>query len=323
MKRTTRKTGVHTGLNDKIGADRRCPIGQLMIGINDQNMSQTKMGPKKIAKKLMQPNQTMGNAALKKHVATAEKTGVLNLSRSKLDEFPEEVMRLKGNLRSLDLAYNKFSSLTPAIGDFSSMKSLVLDHNSLSSLPQEIGKLIKLETLSVVGNKLKTLPNSLENCGNLKQVQLQNNQLKEFPCDVVRIETSRFVGFIHQSGDEYPERGVAPSRHRVEPESKPTGRHSSRNRQSSSPEDVEGAGKLFNDIGYSYCHSHRFVRLYFGCRRESLRHAAVHSSRRLRSVSREVHSRQEEALVIFLVSQSDPGITILNNYSPRISIVIG
>uniref|UniRef100_A0A0A9YM46 Leucine-rich repeat-containing protein 57 n=2 Tax=Lygus hesperus TaxID=30085 RepID=A0A0A9YM46_LYGHE len=181
MKRTTRKTGVHTGLNDKIGADRRCPIGQLMIGINDQNMSQTKMGPKKIAKKLMQPNQTMGNAALKKHVATAEKTGVLNLSRSKLDEFPEEVMRLKGNLRSLDLAYNKFSSLTPAIGDFSSMKSLVLDHNSLSSLPQEIGKLIKLETLSVVGNKLKTLPNSLENCGNLKQVQLQNNQLKEFP----------------------------------------------------------------------------------------------------------------------------------------------
>ncbi|BES93664.1 unnamed protein product [Nesidiocoris tenuis] len=123
----------------------------------------------------------MGNAAVKKHVATAEKTGVLNLSRSKLDEFPELVLKLKGNLRSLDFAFNRLTTLTPAIGDFLALKSLVLDHNSLSSLPDEIGKLVKLETLSVAENKLKTLPNTLGNCANLKQVQLPNNQLTVFP----------------------------------------------------------------------------------------------------------------------------------------------
>lgn len=123
----------------------------------------------------------MGNAAVKKHVATAEKTGVLNLSKSKLDEFPEEVMKLQGTLRSIDLAYNKLSSLTPAIGDFGCLKSLILDCNNLTALPNDVGKLVKLETLSVAGNKLKCLPSSLESCGNLKQVQLQNNHLTDFP----------------------------------------------------------------------------------------------------------------------------------------------
>ncbi|KAF6204703.1 hypothetical protein GE061_018864 [Apolygus lucorum] len=174
IKKTPRKTVSKLINQIGAGAEGRSPIGQLKMGIKNQNPSKVKMGPKK-------NGQTMGNAALKKHVATAEKTGVLNLSKSKLDEFPEDVMRLKGNLRSLDLTFNKLSTLTPAIGDFSSMKVLVLDQNSLSSLPHEIGKLIKLETLSVAGNKLKSLPDSLEKCVSLKQVQLQSNQLTEFP----------------------------------------------------------------------------------------------------------------------------------------------
>ncbi|XP_073979965.1 leucine-rich repeat-containing protein 57-like [Rhodnius prolixus] len=129
----------------------------------------------------------MGNTALKKHYATAEKTGVLNISNRKLVEFPVEVKQLKSSLRSLDLSSNKFSKLPPDIGSFLNLKSLIVDYNNLTELPMEIGNLNKLENLSITNNKLRSLPQSLSKLCNLKELSLQQNQLTEFPvmlCDL-------------------------------------------------------------------------------------------------------------------------------------------
>lgn len=123
----------------------------------------------------------MGNSALKRHYETAEKTGVLNLSKSKQSEFPKRLVMLSSNLRTLDLSDNSIAFLPPEIGTFSLLKSITLNNNKLTELPEEIGDLVKLETLSFSGNKISNLPQTLSRLANLKHVYLGNNTIKEFP----------------------------------------------------------------------------------------------------------------------------------------------
>ncbi|KAK9498273.1 hypothetical protein O3M35_002944 [Rhynocoris fuscipes] len=121
--------------------------------------------------------RTMGNAALKKHYTTAEKTGVLNISNRKLVEFPVEVKDLKTSLRSLDISSNKF----------------------------KIGNLVKLETLSLVSNKLKKLPHTLSNLHNLKEINLQNNQLTEFPVMLFDLKHLNVIDLSNNKITEVPD----------------------------------------------------------------------------------------------------------------------
>ncbi|KAK9498274.1 hypothetical protein O3M35_002944 [Rhynocoris fuscipes] len=147
----------------------------------------------------------MGNAALKKHYTTAEKTGVLNISNRKLVEFPVEVKDLKTSLRSLDISSNKFSKLSSDIGLFINLKTLVLDFNNLTELPSEIGNLVKLETLSLVSNKLKKLPHTLSNLHNLKEINLQNNQLTEFPVMLFDLKHLNVIDLSNNKITEVPD----------------------------------------------------------------------------------------------------------------------
>ena len=47
-------------------------------------------------------------------------------------QFPEELQRLTGNLRTVDLSNNKIEVLPASIGNFLHMKSLTLNCNKLS-----------------------------------------------------------------------------------------------------------------------------------------------------------------------------------------------
>lgn len=123
----------------------------------------------------------MGNSALKRHCETASKTGVLNISKGKLTEFPPCMKQLTSVLRTLDISDNRFTALPPEIGTFLQLKTLTVNHNKLTTLPSEIGCLTKLENLSVIGNKLSNVPETLSQLVNLKQVYLSENDIKTFP----------------------------------------------------------------------------------------------------------------------------------------------
>lgn len=123
----------------------------------------------------------MGNSALKSHLETSQKTGVFQLTGKGLPEFPEELQRLTGNLRTVDLSNNKIEVLPPSIGNFLQMKSLTLNCNKLTSLPCEIAKLKKLETLLLNGNQLQQLPATMGQLKALRTLSLAGNQFREFP----------------------------------------------------------------------------------------------------------------------------------------------
>ncbi|CAH2329789.1 leucine-rich repeat-containing 57 [Pelobates cultripes] len=123
----------------------------------------------------------MGNSALKAHIETAQKTGVFQLTEKGLPEFPEDLQRLVGNLRTINLSSNKIEVLPPWMGKFSVLKSLSLNHNRLTRLPEELCKLKKLETLHLSGNQISQLPADFGQLSALKTLNLSGNQLRAIP----------------------------------------------------------------------------------------------------------------------------------------------
>lgn len=123
----------------------------------------------------------MGNSGLKQHYETAKKTGALNLSQRKLDDFPQNLRTFGPYLRTLDLSVNKFVRLPDDVGAFVLLKHLNLSQNKLVALPDVLGALVKLESLNASMNQIRTLPKSLGNLSHLKQVNLSENQISEFP----------------------------------------------------------------------------------------------------------------------------------------------
>ena len=91
----------------------------------------------------------MGNkqGSLANHLETASKTGALAFPAKRLEEFPEPLQKVSGNLRNLDLSDNRITSVPRWISHFRALKTLNLKMNRITSLPEEIGQLVKLEIL--------------------------------------------------------------------------------------------------------------------------------------------------------------------------------
>merc|ERR1712029_592456 len=129
-------------------------------------------------------NVKMGNkqGSLANHLETASKTGALAFPGKKLEEFPEALQKVSGNLRNLDLSNNKITSIPRWIANFKSLKTLNLSGNQLNGLPEEIGQLVKLENLIISKNGLSgALPKSLGKLKNLKELDASCNKLTKFP----------------------------------------------------------------------------------------------------------------------------------------------
>lgn len=123
----------------------------------------------------------MGNKVVKQHFETAQKTGVLQITQQRLQEFPPHLRDFPNVLRTMDLSQNRFSTLPEAIGKFTLLKHLNISSNRLTDLPEALSLLIKLETLNAINNLIVRIPKQLDNLKNLKQVLLSNNQITEFP----------------------------------------------------------------------------------------------------------------------------------------------
>lgn len=124
----------------------------------------------------------MGNKVVKQHFETAQKTGVLQITQQRLQEFPPHLRNFPNCLRTLDLSENRFVTLPgEQLANFTLLRHLNVSANRLIELPEALGALVKLETLNAINNMIVRLPRSLAELRNLKQVHLSNNQINEFP----------------------------------------------------------------------------------------------------------------------------------------------
>lgn len=132
----------------------------------------------------------MGNASsLKHHVETAEKTGVIQLSKSNLRTIPQDIIRISHVLRTLDLSNNRLQELGDNIASLINLKILKLNDNKLKLISSSIGQLEKLETLHLERNLLEDLPSELSKLNSLKVLILSQNKFRVFPKQVCSMKS--------------------------------------------------------------------------------------------------------------------------------------
>lgn len=136
----------------------------------------------------------MGNqTSIQSHIQNASRTGVFQLTKCNLNEFPKEIIQLKQHLRTLDLSNNKLKLIPQIIGQFSQLKHLSLNDNRLIEINQAIGLLANLVTLNLNNNSLRSLPDSISNLTNLRSVSLSSNNLSTFPVIFCRLKNLDFL----------------------------------------------------------------------------------------------------------------------------------
>jgi Leucine-rich repeat (LRR) protein len=116
----------------------------------------------------------------------------LNLSKRKLDSFPDQILQFK-NLIELDLTRNKIEELPAGIGDLIHLQRLKLGNNALVHLPPEIGNLKKLVFLELSRNQLEDLPPTIGGLTSLEILELWDNELKDVPDEISELQNLKML----------------------------------------------------------------------------------------------------------------------------------
>lgn len=148
----------------------------------------------------------MGNASsLKHHMETAEKTGVIQLSRSNLRDIPKDLLQISQQIRTLDLNTNRLQRLSESISSFRNLKILNLSHNKLKLVSGALGQLEKLESLLLEDNLLETLPSEFGRLSNLKTLNISKNSFKTFPLPVCSLKSLELLDVSHNEIESIPD----------------------------------------------------------------------------------------------------------------------
>jgi Leucine-rich repeat (LRR) protein len=132
---------------------------------------------------------------IEKASKTPDAIYVLDLTKSKLKDFPLEVLVFKNLnilklgknkitsvpdglsklifLQELDLGKNKLDAFPGCIVELRQLKKLVLNQNYIEGIPYMIKNLQKLEYLDMWSNNLSSFPESLNELKNLKEFDLR------------------------------------------------------------------------------------------------------------------------------------------------------
>jgi hypothetical protein len=138
-------------------------------------------------KELIYDDTTYIYRSLAEASVNPEKVFRLNLSKSRLDSFPMQIIAFK-NLRELDLSKNKIVEIPPEIGELVNLERLNLANNKLIHLPPEIGNLINLVFLGLNRNVLEDLPPTIGNLQNLEVLELWDNELDDIPDEIAQLQ---------------------------------------------------------------------------------------------------------------------------------------
>ena len=109
-------------------------------------------------------------------LSSLDKLAVLNLDKNDLEV--DVVTRLPISLLRLNLSYNHFSTVPPAIRPLTAVTELNLGHNRIENL-LGIGDMIGLINLNLDDNNICELPEEMCQLVKLRQISLKNNRISK------------------------------------------------------------------------------------------------------------------------------------------------
>lgn len=110
----------------------------------------------------------------------------------KLGELPREMSNLR-NLRSLDLGWNRFTSIPAVIFGFRQLRELKIKWNQLADI-DSIGKLDGLEVLDAQHNRIRAVPVSIGRLRRLSELKLDWNPLQVLPVEIMDLKQLDTLG---------------------------------------------------------------------------------------------------------------------------------
>ena len=125
-------------------------------------------------------------------LANPEKVFILNLSKSRLDSFPKQILLFK-NLIELNLSKNSLEEVPPEIGQLIHLKKINLANNKLVHLPPEIGQLKELVFLGLNRNIIEDLPPTIGELQNLEILELWDNELNTVPDEIAELQNLKLL----------------------------------------------------------------------------------------------------------------------------------
>ena len=149
---------------------------------------------------------------LKEALAEPDSVYILDLSRTKLKQFPPEIFQLK-RLRILDLSHNKISEIPEEIGDMILLNGLNMSNNKIRRIPPSITKITDLISLQLNRNVIDSLPIEMGNLKNLEVLELWDNELGFIPDEVKGMNSLRIFelrGILFNEEDQQRIRSLLP-----------------------------------------------------------------------------------------------------------------
>ena len=123
-------------------------------------------------------------------VAQADQVYVLDLTRSRLKQFPQEVFLMR-NLNKLVLDRNKLDSLPNRIQDLKHLQYLSVERNQLVSLPDGICALDSLRELRLGDNEIARIPENIGALNALEVLSLWSNVVGYYPESLAKLQRLR------------------------------------------------------------------------------------------------------------------------------------
>ncbi|UJR21068.1 hypothetical protein I4U23_024168 [Adineta vaga] len=148
-------------------------------------------------------NSVTTNSALKKHIETATKTGVLQYDNKKLKEI-SPALCLPG-LRTLSLNDNELQTIPTEISLMVNLKNLSIRNNQIGQLPDCFGQLKKLENIQLSQNQLRTLPSSFANLNSLRHLTLSHNYFTTIPESILKLQNLQLLDLSSNEITQIPD----------------------------------------------------------------------------------------------------------------------
>ena len=111
----------------------------------------------------------------------------LDLSKSKLTEFPKEIFQFK-NLEVLNLGRNKIESVPGELNQLQFLRILVLERNKIYSFPIAVCSMPNLEQLIMNRNQVVTIPACIQFAEQLQYLDLWSNQVENVPDEIAKLK---------------------------------------------------------------------------------------------------------------------------------------
>ncbi len=124
-----------------------------------------------------------GYTSIKEAMVRPENVIKLELSKKKLDAFPEEIRKFT-NLQYLDLSKNKITTVPSWIGELKNLQFLILSKTKIDSLPPQFGDLVHLKWFVMNRSSLQSLPHTIGNLKELRYMDLWGSNLSYFPAEL-------------------------------------------------------------------------------------------------------------------------------------------